>query len=56
MRKKLASVFMIAFILNSIENILLLGYFSVPIAKNSIISASIFALVFTSIYDKIKKG
>ena len=50
----LAKVFILAFVLNTIENLLLLGYFSVPIAQNSVIGAAAFAFVFTLTYNKLE--
>ncbi len=51
--KKLLGIFGIALVLNTIENLILLSFFSVPIAQNSIIGSLVFASAFTWIYHQL---
>jgi len=45
-------VFFIVYILNLLENILLLVLFSVTITKNTIIGAGVFSIAVTLLIDK----
>ena len=55
-KRKDLKIFFIAWLVNSLENLILLLFFDVPITKNTLIGSVIFALIFFSVYKLIIGG